>query len=271
MFLIPDNYWEVRDTKEKGEGVFAKKNISPGVVIGDYIGRVVKTAEENVLEEDIGLYLMYYNNQASIYPDLSKNGIHLLNHSCTPNCWMYMYKGHTLFFTLRQIFTGEELTISYLLSPKDDYCQPCTHICKCGSAVCNGTMHLLDARYKKWAKFHSAQEEKTKKARIRYGKTLPKLMSYPKNIPDNPIYALFGSAQESPKVLKNNSVLPINKIRKLIRETGRTISIPQLKLKIIGVIEDKIVSEPDLFVATLLGSSFGQHFMLYLKPFLGLV
>ena len=68
MFLIPDNYWEVRDTKEKGEGVFAKKNISPGVVIGDYIGTVVKTAEENVREEDIGLYLMYYNNQASIYP-----------------------------------------------------------------------------------------------------------------------------------------------------------------------------------------------------------
>ncbi len=243
MFLIPKDYWEVRYTKEKGKGVFAKKNISPGVVIGDYIGTVIKTAEENVCEKDKGLYLMYYHNQASIYPDRSKNGIHLLNHSCTPNCWMYIYKGHTLFFTIRQIFIGEELTIAYLLSPKDDYCQPCTHICKCASSVCNETMHLSETRYKKWAVFHSMEEKKTKKSRIRYGKTLPMLTSYPKNIPDNPIYALFGSSQEFPKVLKNNSIPPISKIRKLIKETGRIIYLPSLKLKIIGVVENEIVSE----------------------------
>lgn len=243
MFLIPDDYWEVKAAKDKGKGVFAKKNINPGVVIGDYIGKVVKTAEENIWEKDIGLYLMYYHNQASIYPDRSQNGIHLLNHSCTPNCWMYTYKGHTLFFTLRQIFTGEELTISYLLSPKDEYCRPCTHICKCGSNVCSGNMHLSETRYKKWAEFHSLEEKRTEKSRIRYGKTLPKLMSYPKNIPDNPIYSLFGSSQESPKVLKNGFIPSMSEIRKLIRETGRIIYIPSLKLKIIGVVEDKIVSE----------------------------
>ena len=243
MFLISDDYLETRDIKEKGKGVFAKKNISQGVVIGDYIGTVIKTAEENVREEDIGLYLMYYHNQASIYPNLSKNGIHLLNHSCTPNCWMYTYKGHTLFFALRQIFEGEELTISYLLSPKDEYCRPCTHVCKCGSTVCSGTMHLLDARYKKWAEFHNMEEKKTKKSRIKYGKILPTLTSYPKNIHDNPIYALFGSSKKSPKVLKNNSVPPISEIRKLIRETGRTIYLPLLKLKITGVVEDEIVFE----------------------------
>ncbi|MDO8657885.1 MAG: SET domain-containing protein [Candidatus Levybacteria bacterium] len=242
MFLITDDYWEVRDTKEKGKGVFAQKNINSGVVIGDYIGMVVKTAEENICE-DTGLYLMYYHNLASIYPDLNQNGIHLLNHSCTPNCWMYTYKGHTLFFTLRKIFTGEELTISYLLSPKDKYCQPCMHICKCGSAVCPGTMHLSETRYKKWAVFHNREEKETKKARIRYGKTLPKLTSYPKNILDNPIYSLFGSSQESPKILKNHFIPSVSEIRKLIKETGRIIYLPQLKLKITGVVEDEIVLE----------------------------
>jgi len=131
---------------------------------------------------------MYFTDTACIYPNLKKPGIHLLNHSCSPNCWIYIYCGHTLFFALRDINPGEELTISYLLSPLDETCNPCTHDCKCKSKSCTGTMHLTQDKYEMWQKFQNRQKKKTKATKIIFGKNLPKLRIYPKINPNNPIY-----------------------------------------------------------------------------------
>lgn len=194
MFLISNDFWQVKRTKAKGLGVFAKKEIKAGTIIGDYLGKVIKTAEHD-LEKDKGeIYLMYYSDEASIYPDLKKPGTHLLNHSCSPNCWIYIYRGHTLFFSLRKIEPGEELTISYLLDPKDETCNPCIHDCKCSSKFCTGTMHLTKAKYEKWQKFQNQEKKKTKIPKAVFGKNLPKLSSYPKVIPKNPVYKLLASS-----------------------------------------------------------------------------
>lgn len=188
MFLLTDDSWQIKKTKAKGLGVFAKKEIKAGTIIGDYLGKVIKTSDYDLASDKKGLYLMYFTDQACIYPNLKKPGPHLLNHSCTPNCWIYIHHGHTLFFTLRNIDPGEELTISYLLSPKDENCKPCTHSCKCDSTFCTGTMHLTQDKYEKWQEFQNEKEKKTKIPRIVLGKNLPKLASYPKINPNNPIY-----------------------------------------------------------------------------------
>ncbi len=193
MFLLAEDYWQIKKTKEKGYGVFAKKEIRAGSIIGDYLGKVIKTAYYDLDNDKNGLYLMYLSDQASIYPDLRKPGIHLLNHSCAPNCWIYIHSGHTLFFALRKINPEEELTISYLLSPKSEYCKPCLHNCKCDSKFCTGTMHLSEDKYQTWQKFQNEEKKKTKKVKAVFGKNLPKLTSYPKTIPNNPIYKkLYG-------------------------------------------------------------------------------
>lgn len=194
MFLLKDNFWQIKATYEKGFGVFAKKQIKAGTIIGDYLGKVIKTAEYNLDKDKEGLYLMYFTDTACIYPNLKKPGIHLLNHSCSPNCWIYIHRGHTLFFALRKIEPGEELTISYLLSPKDETCKPCTHNCKCESKFCTGTMHLTKDKYKQWQKFQNEQKEKTKTPKVVFGKNLPKLTSYPKIDPNNPIYAQISNS-----------------------------------------------------------------------------
>ena len=188
MFLIKPDSWEVKRTREKGVGIFAKKEIGASTVIGDYLGKVIRTREYDLKNDKKGLYLMYYSDQASIYPNLKKPDIHLLNHSCRPNCWIYIYKGHTLFFALKKIKPGEELTISYLLSPNDGTCSPCTHICKCNSKHCTGTMHLPKDKYEKWQSFQNSQKKKTKRAKVVFGKNLTKLSFYPKTIPNSPIY-----------------------------------------------------------------------------------
>ncbi len=193
MFLLEDDCWEIKKTEKKGRGVFAKKEIKTGTIIGDYLGEIISIAEYDLEKDKEGLYLMYFSDEAGIYPDLTKPGIYLTNHSCKPNCWIYTYRGHTLFFALRKIKSGEELTISYLFSPLDKTCNPCTHICKCDSKYCNGTMHLSKRKYRKWQKFQEVERKKTKAPKVVFGKALPKLNSYPKINPDNPIYSTMYS------------------------------------------------------------------------------
>src|ERR1035437_4421969 len=121
MILLANDYWEIRKTIKKGRGIFTKKDIPKGAIIGDYIGKVIHPRDAVVDEENF--YLMYYHDYAVIAPDLEKPGIHLLNHSCVPNVWLSIYQGHTLAFALDKIPKGEELTIPYLLSPKDEFCK----------------------------------------------------------------------------------------------------------------------------------------------------
>ncbi len=240
MIFLPPTFWEIKDSVKKGKGIFATKDILPGVLIGDYLGKVLRTATEANFENDRNLYLMYYSDQACLYPENpSLPGVHLLNHSCTPNSWMYLYKGHTLFFTLRKIFIGEEVTTSYLFSP-NALCIPCPHVCLCGSEFCTRTMHLTQNEYIQWKDFSEEEAKKTKKTHIRYGKLLPSLSSYPTSFPDHSIYPLFGSTSISSSIQNDSSLPSIKKIRQLIRDSGKTLEFSSLGVRVKGVKENKL-------------------------------
>lgn len=183
MIFIPRNSWQIKKVGKKGNGIFAKKRIAKGTIIGDYIGTVLKTIDVDLAKEQKNLYMMYFSDQAVIYPDLKKAGIHLLNHSCKPNCWIYTTKGHTLVFAIQQIEPKEELTIDYLLAPKTELCNPCTHKCECMSENCRGSFHLDNKKFKKWRKLEDSIIKKDKRQKVEYGKTLPLLSRYPKQIP----------------------------------------------------------------------------------------
>ena len=192
MFLIKNEFWETKKTKEKGDGIFSKKIIKAGTIIGDYLGKVIKTAEYNLNNDKAGLYLMYFSDYASIYPDLLKPGVHLLNHSCEPNCWIYIHRGHTLFFALRNINVGEELTISYLLSPNEGDCVACTHICKCENKNCTGTMHLSKNKYQTWQSFLKKKRKNTRRTSFTIGNNLKPLKHYPEINTTDPVYETMG-------------------------------------------------------------------------------
>jgi SET domain-containing protein len=183
MILLGNDYWEVQETREKGRGIFAKKEIKRGVIIGDYLGKIIHPRDAEI--DDKNFYLMYYHDKAVIVPDLNRPGVHLLNHACNPNAFLYTYKGHTLAFALKNISKNEEITIPYLLSPIDEFCNPCLHVCKCADLNCSKTMHLPKDKYDKWRTFNEKWAKKTKRERISYGKELPMLKDYPKLIPEN--------------------------------------------------------------------------------------
>ncbi|CAN5123381.1 hypothetical protein BH09PAT1_BH09PAT1_6070 [soil metagenome] len=196
MFLLKNDYWEIKETQAKGRGVYAKKNIPQGTIIGDYLGKVIKTEEYDLEKDKDGLYLMYLTDEASIYPHLSKPGIYLLNHSCRPNCWIYPHMGHTLFFAFKDIVAGDELTISYLLNPLDGTCKPCSHECKCGNNLCTNTMHTEKKLYDRWQVFQDTQIKKSGKLHFTFGEDLPMLYKYPKIDINDPIYKIITPERE---------------------------------------------------------------------------
>ncbi len=241
MFLLPSDYLKVKKTKRKGKGVFANKDILPGTVIADYLGTFIRAEEEEEYEKKHGFYSMYYHDNASVFPDLTKDGAHLFNHSCAPNCYMYTYKGHTLYFALRKIFKGEELTVSYLLGPLDSDCTPCTHECLCNSDICTNSMHTNKERFDKWVAHDDMMAKKTKLRRITYGAQLEKLDVYPESISDNDIYVLFGSNQKPVLSLSDAKIPEKKKLRNAIRESGRRLYFEKLGITVSGVADDHIV------------------------------
>ncbi len=155
MFFISKDYYQVKNTSHKGRGVFVKKKIKAKMIIGEYTGERIEIEKYDLEKDKDGLYLMFLDDKYAIYPDLNTVDIHLLNHSCQSNCWILNTNGKVYFFALRDIDIGEELTISYLLPPKDKSCKPCTHNCYCGSVRCTGTMHQSKEKFKKWQKFQA--------------------------------------------------------------------------------------------------------------------
>lgn len=147
--------YQIKKTKQKGLGVFAKKEIKAKIIIGEYTGKRIEIEKYDLEQDKDGLYLMFLDDKYAIYPDLNTEDIHLINHSCEPNCWIINTDGKVYFFALRDIQKGEELTISYLLPPKDKTCNPCTHSCYCGSLKCTGTMHQPVDEFNRWQKFQS--------------------------------------------------------------------------------------------------------------------
>jgi hypothetical protein len=64
------------------------------------------------------------------------NGTHYINHSCEPNSYMKIIYGHILFYALRDIRPGEEITIDYVETLHSDEKR-----CSCGASTCRGRIN----------------------------------------------------------------------------------------------------------------------------------
>src|SRR3989338_4241266 len=216
MFLINSSSYKIKKTKNKGGGVFIKKDLEGGTVIGDYLGKIVSHEEE---EDSNVFYGMTRNDDEMILPDPDTAGVNYINHSCAPNCAMYPYKGHMLIVALRKIFTGEELSYLYLVDPEEGL--TFYYACKCGAPWCRGSM-VTSWEYSKkfWDTFIVKKQGK----------------DYAKKLKDETIYDLFGSLKKSPITVADKKLPSKVILRKKIRETGRRLRFPKIGTTVIGVL-----------------------------------
>jgi hypothetical protein len=127
------------------KGVFAKKDITKGTKIIEYIGdKITKAQSEKIATKQINksiknnkegaVYIFDLNKKYDINGNVSWNPARYINHSCNPNCEPEIIRGHIWIIAIKDIKENEEIYYNYGYDI-DEYKD---HPCKCGSKNCVG-------------------------------------------------------------------------------------------------------------------------------------
>ena len=128
-----------------GLGAFAARPIDAGERIGVYAGRRYTASRARRRDWNVGLTYVFGLSDGSIVDAADGgNATRHFNHSCEPNCVAYEETGarrtlQVVFYALRAIAAGEELTVDYSLSV-DESEDPSSFGCDCRAPECRGTM-----------------------------------------------------------------------------------------------------------------------------------
>ena len=143
-----------------GRGVFAAVDLAADLRLLEYRGQRISVAEADQRYRGTVLaghtYLFTLNQHYLIDGDINGNSARWFNHSCAPNCDAQVYvnidylehKDKVWIHTLRPIASGEELTFDYDIQIRGRHSAKLRQIwaCRCGAALCTGTMLKAKAR-----------------------------------------------------------------------------------------------------------------------------
>jgi len=122
-----------------GWGVYAGEAIPARRKVIEYTGEKISRRETKRRSElqHKQIYLFTLDNYWTLDGASGGSGAEYINHSCDPNLYTWIFRGHILYMSARPIKRGEELTVDYNFS-KDIEKVPCF----CGSAKCRGTINV---------------------------------------------------------------------------------------------------------------------------------
>ena len=125
-----------------GLGVFALEPIADGEVVAVKAGHIVDHAEVVRLTAEIGDQSLQIADDLYLSPrtatEVDETSIRI-NHSCDANVG---FRGQVVYVAMRDIAVAEELCHDYAMDRTDDYRLEC----RCGTAVCRGTVTGEDWR-----------------------------------------------------------------------------------------------------------------------------
>lgn len=126
------SYLEIKDTKMKGKGVFAKESIKNGQIILSLTSdmALLPNSESSVLAIQVGDDLYLESRTPQVW--------HFWNHSCNPNT-MFDSENFCM-VALRDILIGEEITFHYCTTEFDLLSKNEAFSCFCGSENCIGVI-----------------------------------------------------------------------------------------------------------------------------------
>jgi uncharacterized protein len=118
-----------------GKGCFAAVPLLARRKVGELLGERISNREAARRVARGGkVRICELDERWSIDASRGGDATAFINHSCEPNCFSRVLHGHMLFFALRDIAAGEELTLDY--TPSQHPGRRCT----CGAAKCRGVM-----------------------------------------------------------------------------------------------------------------------------------
>lgn len=145
MDKLKNPYIFIRRSSIHSKGVFAKKDISAGTPVIEYVGEKITKAEsdrragiplQKHKENKIfgAVYLFDLNKRHDIDGFVPYNTARFINHACDPNCEAEIIRGRIWIKALRDIRKGEELTYNYGYGYEEHE----DHKCECRTKRCVG-------------------------------------------------------------------------------------------------------------------------------------
>jgi SET domain-containing protein len=128
---------EIRESRIHRRGVYALEPIPAGRKVIEYTGQKIARRETKKRGQGDITYLFTLDKYWTLDGAFGGSGAEIINHSCDPNLYAWIFKGHILYMSKRTIRRGEELTVDYMFSDKIE-----TVPCKCGARKCRGTINL---------------------------------------------------------------------------------------------------------------------------------
>ena len=129
----------VGPSKIDGRGCFATRRFRKWEKIAELTGeRVSRVEAARRMRGKKRLHICATDSYWGIDGSRGGNSSQFVNHSCRPNSFVRILRGHVIFFALRDIEPGEEITLDYVESyHPDDY------RCRCGVENCRGTINVV--------------------------------------------------------------------------------------------------------------------------------
>lgn len=121
-------------------GIFAEERIPANRKVIEYTGEKISRRESKRRadsREDV--YLFTLDNYWNIDGAVGGSGAEYINHCCEPSTAARIVRGHILYWSLREIEPGEELTIDYRFDWNVEKVQ-----CRCGANGCRGFINLKE-------------------------------------------------------------------------------------------------------------------------------
>lgn len=118
-------------------GVYADQAIPAKRKVIEYTGERISRKETKVRASRPYNYIFTLDAYWSIDGAAGGSGAQYINHCCEPNLEARIVRGHILYFSLRNIKKGEELTIDYHFDKHVERVECC-----CGASECRGTINL---------------------------------------------------------------------------------------------------------------------------------
>ena len=129
---------EARPSNIDGKGCFATIFFPKGRKIAEMVGeRVSRVEAARRMRGRKRLHICAIDPYWGIDGNRGGNGSQFVNHSCQPNSFIRIMYGHIIFFALRDIHPGEEITLDYIESYHSDEKR-----CRCDAPGCRGTINL---------------------------------------------------------------------------------------------------------------------------------
>lgn len=114
----------------RGRGVFTRVPVARATVVLSFGG-------EALARHDVADFSRCLQVGADRWLGPSGGMDDLVNHSCDPNCGLYLREGSVQLVAIRDLEADEELTFDYSTSMRDE---PWSMECECGAIRCRGVI-----------------------------------------------------------------------------------------------------------------------------------